>query len=201
MYVQLPAADTWSCSLGRSRISAVPSPFPVCSEQPLAPHYAYGGVLSHPYGTDDFSHARTGEYLSIFSRVSGDYCTARNRQNPSYWSKLQLSNIFLPENCLSSVKVFSTLVRVLSSLLQCNFATYLAPQHRQLSTVILLSLSHSGTGQSREGQFPARYSSPPTEPSSEAPPLDSCLPARKVIQKPYWSSSQSPSHLQGLLHG
>lgn len=41
LYIHLPGEDIWGCSLGWSRVSAVPSPFPICSEWPLAPHYTF----------------------------------------------------------------------------------------------------------------------------------------------------------------
>lgn len=133
VYICLPGADIWSCTLGCGRVSVIPSTFPVWTV-PSSTLHLWRSLMTHLYSTDDFRHPRIGKYLRVFSTVPGNYCTPRKRQSPCYWSRLHLSNTLLSENCLSSVKFFSIPVHILSSLREWNFATYLATQHRQLNT-------------------------------------------------------------------
>jgi len=137
----------------------------------------------HPYGTGEFGHPRTAKYLGVFSTVPAKHRTPRKRWNPCYQCRLCLSTTLLWKKRLSSLQVFSSPVRILSSLLEWNSATYLAPQHQQLNTrrpalpsLLWHCTEEWGTVPSRALQSARGFNQRSTSP---IPAL-----ARMVVQKP-----------------
>lgn len=175
LYIHLPAEDIWSCTLGCSRVLAVPSPLPVCSEWLLTPHYIFITPIWYWWFE-----------TSLHWKVTKGLLHSSWQLLPIYPERGKIPIIgpvapfqhFLSENCHSSLRVFFIPLLSISSLLEWNFATYLSLLYQQLNTccpAVPSLLQHSA----EEWETVPSPWSPAMKCFSSVPVL-----ARKVLQKP-----------------
>lgn len=175
LYIHLPGEDIWSCTLGCSRVLAVPSPLPVCSEWPLTPHYIFITPIWYWWFETSLHWKVTKALLHSSWQLLPIY---PERGKIPIIGPVAPFQHFLSENCHSSLRVFSIPLLSISSLLEWNFATYLSLLYQQLNTccpAVPSLLQHS----TEEWETVPSPWSPAMKCFSSVPVL-----ARKVLQKP-----------------